>query len=240
MDHVAYEYMADNEKAHWWFLGRRKFIQSQLERFKAPNLNVLEVGCGTGGNIETLLSVGNFTAIEMNSYARQVAEERYDVEIVSGSMPDDHPFKEKSFDLIFMLDVLEHIEDDVEVLKELKTLLKPQGKIIITVPAYQFLWSEHDKVHHHYKRYSRKEIRQSAGLAKLNIKRISNFNFFLLPLAIIDRLVSKVIKSKKPLGEDTKLSLLNGVFKQVFSFETKINNGKGWPLGLSLYAELSA
>lgn len=231
--------MADNEKNHWWFRGRRKFIKSQLEKHKASGLNILEVGCGTGGNIKALMAYGTFTAIEMNSYARQIAEDRHNIKIASGSMPDDHPFEPASFDMIFMLDVLEHIENDVAVLKELKSLLVPGGKIIITVPAYQFLWSHHDEIHHHFKRYSRKTIKHSAALADLGVERISNFNFFLLPLAIVDRLVGKFLKTKKTLKGNEKLSILNGLFERVFFFETKVNNGKGWPIGLSLYAELA-
>ena len=237
MDQAAYHHMAENEQSHWWFVARRRFIAHQLDKLKRPALKILEVGCGTGGNIDMLRGYGDLSVMELDPYAIKIAENRHDIKVVNGSLPDNHPFNPESFDLIVLFDVLEHIEADVEALQELKGLLKPGGRILLTVPAYQSLWSEHDKIHHHHRRYSRDSLRDVVENSGFEVSRMSNFFIFILPLALIRKFMGSVLKIRQTL-EGQPPTLINNILKHASILETKISFGKGWPAGLSIYCEL--
>jgi SAM-dependent methyltransferase len=140
----AFREMYHNEDHHWWFVSRRKIVQ----KFRGyvsdkDSRSILEVGCGSGGNLDLLSKYGDLRAVELDDYARDLANKRGICPIEKGFVPDGIPFTE-TFDLICMLDVLEHIDDDLRTLQEISKRLSPRGKLLITVPAYGFLWSAHD------------------------------------------------------------------------------------------------
>ena len=240
MDKLAYLEMSRIEESHWWFVGRRYFINKRLQKIDEKNLDILEVGCGTGGNLELLKSFGRVSAIETNEKAREHSKRVKNVKILDGSLPDDNPFLHRKFDIIALFDVLEHIEDDLAALQSLKKCLKKGGRVILTVPAYMFLWSYHDEYHHHFRRYSRNSLSLLCEQGGYELKVLTGFNSLLLPVAIMFRLLSKLTTTNKPIGAKASDGIVNGILKFLFKAEIKLNDARGWPFGLSIYAELKA
>lgn len=237
MNPAAYLEMAQIESKHWWFLGRRVIFSKTIERLNLPqNSKILEVGCGTGGNLEMLAKFGNVSALEINAYARMLAEEKtaYRYNINTGHCPDAIPFREKSFDLICLFDVLEHIEQDAETLATLKQLLTKQGRILITVPAYRWLWGVHDEFLHHKRRYSATKLRQKVISAGFYPIKISYFNTLLFPLAAILRIKDKLQRNAVSTGTAVPSIFINKLCMVLFSGEHFLLKYFNFPFGLSL------
>ena len=156
MEKNAYILMSETEDNHWWFYGRRTVIEILLESLKlSSNAQILELGAGTGGNLKLLQSFGEVSAMELDDQARELASRKSGLSIMPGKLPNDISFESNRFDVVCLFDVLEHVREDFETLEAIKSLLKPNGRVLITVPAYQWLWSQHDKSLHHFRRYTR-------------------------------------------------------------------------------------
>ena len=149
MDADIFPKMARLEERHWWWLGRRAIARALFASMKLPpRAEIFEAGCGTGGNLALLAEFGRVRAMELDDSARAFALARGPLEIESGKLPGPIPFGEDKFDLIVLMDVLEHLEFDRESLAALRARCKPGGKLYVTVPAFPFLWSHHDETHH--------------------------------------------------------------------------------------------
>ena len=168
-----------------------------------------------------LSAFGAVSAMEMDARAIEIAKERAgDIcDIQSGYCPDGIPAYATKFDLICMFDVLEHIEKDVETMSAIKRLLSPGGCVVITVPAFQWLYGTHDEFLHHKRRYSADQIRKVAASSGFAIRRISYFNTLLFPLAVLARLKDRLLPGKQATGAGMPPALLNTVFKSIFGFE---------------------
>lgn len=239
MDPKAYVEMASTEDVHWWFVARRHIIRSLLRSTleRGPR-EILEVGAGTGGNLKMLSEFGRVAAMEMNESARALAREKVteEVRIEYGRCPDDLPFKDDRFDLICMFDVLEHIDQDVQCLRSLASKLKPQGRIVITVPAYQWMWGPHDEHLHHIRRYTATTLTQSLHESGYHVDRISYFNTLLFPLAVAARLKDRVLTGKNATGVSTPAPIMNNLMRAVFSLESRMLSKVNLPFGVSLLA----
>ena len=241
MDTDVYRAMAATERTHWWFVGRRAILQSLIEQhIKTGAANrILEAGCGTGGNLELLSRYGDLDAFELDDAARAFARERSSVDVRPGHLPEGIGRFAGPYQMIALFDVLEHIRQDEESLRILRALLAPEGQIIITVPALQLLWSNHDVRHHHHRRYSKQGLRDVIEKAGLQVDYISYFNFFLLPIAVMQRLASRL--SSKPAALDAEPpKLLNRLFTKIFASERALLSWMRLPIGLSLCAICSA
>lgn len=239
MDRLVYERMNEQEAVHWWFTARRKIIGATIERLikPSPEADILEAGCGTGGNLEMLMGYGTLDAFEFDSVAREIAAEKSQLEVPFGTLPDDIPFGSKTYDLIGLFDVLEHIEDDEATLAQLGKRLKSDGKILVTVPAFPWLWSQHDERHHHFRRYTRKSLKTVAENNGLKVEECFYFNSLLLPVAIGLRALKAITRSDAP--DDTMPSpWLNKLLYTVFSWERNFIGRIHLPLGLSVCAVL--
>ena len=222
MEIEIFERMAQIEQKHWWFVGRRAILTKILKqlRSKKKYCSVLEAGAGSGGNIAMLSQFGSYHGFETAPIARSIASSN-GLYIHSGSLPNDIPFPTKYFDLICVLDVLEHVEHDDLALKKLAQKLTKDGKIVVTVPAYPWLWSRHDDTHHHFRRYTNERLVTIAERAGLEIERVFRFNFFLLPMVIIIRSLKKLMGLK---FDDDELpnKALNAILATIFSFEKNL------------------
>src|SRR5438128_9946983 len=147
------------EDRHWWYRGRRTVLENVIADLHLPTrARILDPGAGSGRNMVELVRHGAVTAIELSPTSVCLARARDVGEVVEGSVLD-MPFESGSFDLATSLDVIEHLEDDLGALRELRRVVTPGGCLLVTVPAYQWLWSGHDEVNHHYRGYTRRSLR---------------------------------------------------------------------------------
>lgn len=239
----AYLEMAETEADHWWFAARRSLMRFLISQIQLPaKAKILEIGSGTGGNLEMLSAFGQVSGLEMDSVARSISENktggRFDIR--AGRCPANIPFIGEKFNLVCLFDVLEHIEDDVATLLSIKALLTEGGRVLITVPAYRWLWGVHDEFLHHKRRYSAYELRQRATLAGFRIERMSHFNTFLFPLVVVARLKDRLSGNLFASGTRIPPPFLNALLRQVFQAERLLLGSFNLPFGVSLLAILSA
>lgn len=235
MDARIYAEMAALEDCHWWFVARRSVLDKMLAALPLPaDAQILEAGCGTGGNLAMLARYGHVYGMEANADAINLAMAKGVAEVRAGYLPNDIPFPEKNFDLIALFDVLEHVDDDAAALRALRARLKPGGWLLVTVPAYPFLWSRHDELHHHKRRYMARSLRTLIEGAGYRVRYLSYFNTWLLPLIAIARLA----RGKK--GEGNAITMpnkfLNTLLTKIFASERWLLGRVALPAGVSLLA----
>jgi SAM-dependent methyltransferase len=228
------------ENRHWWYRGRRTVLEGAIAGLGLPvPARILDAGCGSGRNMVELARLGTVTGIELSETSVALARQRDVGEIVAGSVLE-MPFADDSFDLAVSLDVIEHLEDDLTALRELRRVLAPGGALLVTVPAYQWLWSGHDKINHHYRRYTRRSLQRVAEQAGWQQLRTTYFNSLLLPAAIVLRVLDRVNR-----GKTTESSLdlwvppapVNWLLERPLALEAAlIAHGGRIPAGLSLLA----
>ena len=236
MDREIYDNMREIEQTHWWFVVRRKIIADQISQLLQVNgLRILEVGCGTGGNLEMLSVFGDVIGVEPDEPSRLYASERSGIEILSGYLPDGLPNFDSQFDLVTAFDVIEHVEDDQSSILALKQLISPGGFLIATVPAYPWLWSSHDVHHHHRRRYLRGEFQGYIRAAGFEIRRATYFNTLLFPPIAATRLIrwltggASASDDAAPPGK-----LVNAILTFIFSLEQKIIRHLNFDFGVSI------
>ena len=236
MDPSVYDEMLEQENAHWWFLTRRRIIKTVLQRLKLPTkATILDAGCGSGGNLPMLSGLGVLYAFEMNDKARAHAKNRQLATIEAGRLPDAIPFPGQTFDLITLFDVLEHVEDDNAALSSLVDRLKPGGVLCINVPAHQWLFVRHDRLHHHFRRYGRSELISKVKAAGLDVEFISYWNFLLFPVAVIARLLDGLgIPKNDTIGAKMPSNFINRLLYILASSERLLLPYVRLPFGLSL------
>lgn len=185
--------MLDNEDRHWWYRGRRKIVQRDLARVPVPpGARVLDAGCGSGRLLDELVRYGwRVSGLDMNPDSVEIARGRGHEDVHQGVV-ESLPWEDETFDLITSLDVIEHTADDRVSLRELRRVLRADGRLLITVPAYQALWSTHDVFNRHYRRYDRRMMRAVAADVDLTIERMTYFNSLLLPPAAAVRLLQRL------------------------------------------------
>jgi len=238
MDQKIYRQMRELEDRHWWFAGRRQIVDKMLASLDLPErARILDAGCGTGGNLQLLSRYGEVTGVELDDGAAALARERGPWNIFKGSLPNAMPFSGERFDLIVLLDVLEHIKDDGASLRTLSDLLAPGGYLVLTVPAFPFLWSRHDVVHHHQRRYRAAGLRDLIGNAGLQLSYMSYFNTWLFPLIAAMRLTHKIFPSNEG-GRDVSMPgpAVNSLLQALFSSERRWIGKLKMPFGVSLLA----
>jgi SAM-dependent methyltransferase len=235
MDRAVYDRMAEIDADHWWFTARRKIIARLIERFqpRPSPLKILEVGCGTGSNLPLLRGYGDVDAIEPDDGARALAEQRSGLTIKGGYLPHGVPLEDGYYDLIVLLDVLEHIPEDVPALAALRTKLAPGGRILVTVPAMPWLWSAHDIAHHHQRRYTPASLNKVFHDAGLKPIHQTHFNSLLFPLIVAVRALHKL--TGREGGDDEMPSRpVNAVLAALFGAERHWVTTLSIPFGVSM------
>ena len=238
MENKIFQKMLKLESSHWWFVARRKIIQKAINNLDLPrNIRILDAGCGNGDNLSLLSTFGDLVAFEKNEYALKTAKSKKIGEIYKAELPDKLPNTIKTnFDLIVLLDVLEHIDDDSKSLTTVRKLMNNKGIILITVPAFQWLWSEHDVIHHHKRRYSKSKLREKLDSSGFRIKYISYFNTLLFPFALVERIGQKIFFPSNPEILELPNNKINFLLEKIFSLEAIFMNKISLPFGLSLVA----
>ena len=231
-----YIQMAAMETRRWWFVGRRRILTEVLTTHAdlPSTCEILEVGCGTGGNLSMLSQFGRVCAIEPNDEGRGLARQKGDFEIRKGSLPHDIPFDAQTFDLISALDILEHVPEDQSSLHSLRNFLRPKGWLLITVPPFSFLWSSHDEDHYHKRRYNKTQLLRIVQNAGFSPVMVTYFNTLMFPLAVSIRLMKKILRLNELNEQMTLPEPINALLTRLFSTERYFL--KNWPLpvGLSL------
>ena len=241
MERVVYQQMAELDDRHWWYRARRRIIADLIRREARPpaNAEVLEIGCGTGHNLAMLAGFGHVEGLELDDEARAISEKRLGRKVMSAPLPELAGVPDGHYDLIGAFDVIEHIEDDKAALTSIAAKLKPRGKFIMTVPAHQWMWSAHDVVNHHKRRYSKKRLKALINGSPMKLERIGYFNSLLFPLAVVERAASKV-RGKEDADVKLPSAPLNAALERVFEAERYLVGRLPLPPGLSLFAVASA
>ncbi len=243
MDERLMNAMLELDDRHWWYRGRRRIIRAELDRLPLPaNASVLDAGCGSGRTLEELSPYGDVYGIELDPGAADVARARGRGEVQIGRL-EELPWEDGRFDLITCLDVIEHTPDDRVTLRELRRVSRPGGFLLVTVPAYQGLWSTHDVANHHYRRYSRSRLQAAARDAGWGVVRMTSFNGLLLAPAAAVRLAERRRLREPDSDYKPELTLgpdwLNSLLEQPLRIEARwLASGRTMPAGLSLLAVL--
>lgn len=240
MDKDYYTKYYNYERTHWWFRVRESILMSKIKKIAiGKKLNILNIGCATGRSSEALSQYGNVTSLEYDIDCCEFARKKTGLEIIHGSILE-LPFKENEFDLVCAFDVIEHIEEDQKGVSEMVRVCKSKGAIFVTVPAFMNLWSDHDTINHHFRRYKINEV-NSLFVTKLgSLVYKSYFNSFLFPMIYGFRKLSTFKKNKnKEIKSDfesfSATNPLNYFFYVIFYAEKLILNlNIKFPAGVSI------
>ena len=241
MERVVYRQMAELDQRHWWYRARREILAALIRRtIRLPaDAQLLEIGCGTGHNLAMLGEFGHVDALELDDEARAFAEQRLGRSVMSAPLPELAGVPDRHYDLVGAFDVIEHIDDDRSAIASIATKLKPGGKFFMTVPAHQWMWSAHDEVNHHKRRYSKRSLRSLIEGSPLQLERISYFNSLLFPVAVAERISSKM-RGKDSADLTLPPAPLNIALERAFAAERHLVGRLPLPPGLSLFAVASA
>ena len=228
------------ERKHWWFLIREKILIQQLNTslpVRRP-LKILNAGAATGRSSQMLQQFGDVLSVEKDAAACTFLRNKLGLQVVEAAV-EALPFEDNYFDVVCIFDVIEHIENEDAAIDELYRVCKQGGLLYCSVPAFSFLWSRHDEVNHHIRRYTRQGIKRVIQ-KKFNIEYSSYFNFLLFLPILFCRLLLKVLPKSKRMVSDFEYSkLLNGAFfsfffKAVFSVEVFLLRYCILPFGVSI------
>lgn len=250
MDRDVYQEWFELETYHWWFVGRRALFVQMIEDIlrQAPqsqqdNFLVADMGCGTGVNLDALSQFGKVIGVDVSHTALSFCRERKPYVLCQAPM-DCLPFQSDRIRLLTAFDVLEHGEDDDAMLREALRVCVPGGSAVFTVPAYHYMWGDHDVAAHHFRRYSIKEIRQKIEGNGFQIQRITYYNSFLFPVSILYRQTKNLfgytlrkagvqLQAKSDF-RSTAPPILNPILLKIFSAELHVLKRTNLPFGLSL------
>jgi SAM-dependent methyltransferase len=238
MQQHTYSIMYQVEGKHWWFIGRRRIIASFVEQICRELRNegcsrprILDIGCGTGGNLEMLAEFGEAEGVDVSVDALEFCRAR-GLKIKQGAA-ESLPYEDGSFDLVTGLDVVEHLDDDVAGLREMRRVLRPGGRALIFVPAFMFLWGVQDDVSNHRRRYTLATIRKSMEAAGLSLERASYANLTFFAPILAGRLLMRLTGLRPASENNINVSALNGVLGKLFGAESWWLRRMNFPFGVS-------
>lgn len=229
------------EERHWWFVVRRKIVMDAVRRWAPePTESILEVGCGTGGTLRALSEEFPHARVSgVEPVADAVAAGcRKGCSVTLGSF-DRLPAEDASVDLLLTLDVLEHLDDDVAGLAEACRVLRPGGRLVVTVPALPSLWGPHDELNAHRRRYLRAGLSDAIEASGLRVERATYFNSVLLPLGYVGRVGGRLLGLKSDPAVNLPAAPVNAAMRGFFSAEVPWLRRADLPCGMSLLAVAS-
>jgi SAM-dependent methyltransferase len=226
MDQRFYQEYFKLEREGWWFKARLSILENYCkDMITNPDMKILNVGAATGATSEMLSKYGKVTSLEYDEFCCKFLKEKTGIEAINASLTE-LPFENNSYDMICAFDVIEHIEDDNKAIEEIYRVLKPKGKYFLTVPAFQSLWSNHDVVNHHYRRYKRKPFNKLIENTNLKIDYSTYFNFWLfIPISLMRFILNNIPRKKdsNSSGSDNEImqssNIINGILYKIFYSE---------------------
>ncbi len=233
--HVAYDIEWEVETFHWWFFVRRSLLKVLLSFLTvSKNCITLDIGCGTGANLKILEAAGyNVVGLDRSRYALSLTKKKINCPLVNGDLYG-LPIRGGSVGLIVAMDILEHLEDDLNGIKEFYRVLRNGGALIVTVPAFKFLGGTQDIVTGHKRRYSRQEILSKIEQGGFEILRHSYFNFFLFFPILIGRRIINLLGLKVKSENKINFPIINFFLKAIFRIEPYILKRFSLPFGVSI------
>jgi SAM-dependent methyltransferase len=240
MQQHTYAIMRRVEASHWWFVGRRRIIRSFVQRLfpdlqanEEKQARILDVGCGTGANLEMLSEFGVAEGVDVSPEALSFCTER-GLENVKLGAAEALPYDDSSFDLVTGLDVVEHLDDDLAGLKEMRRVLRPGGRAVLFVPAFMFLWGVQDDISNHRRRYTLKELRQVVREAGFEVERATYVNISFFTPILLGRLLMRATGLRPESENNITVGFLNGVLGKLFAAERGPLRYLNFPFGVSI------
>jgi SAM-dependent methyltransferase len=240
MERSEYTVMAAVEERHWWYGGMRAIAAALLEPLYGGrhDLRILDAGCGTGGNARFLQRYGQVVGVDLAAEALELGGQRLPGVLARGSVLA-LPFANASFDLVTSFDVLYHraVPDERPALCEAARVLRPQGRLLLRLPAYEFLRSKHDRAVHTRRRYTAGAVQALLEAAGFIVERISYINSLLFPLPLAQRLIERALPALERSDSDLSLPapLVNEALRWPLAAEAAwLAHGRSFPAGLSV------
>lgn len=238
MNVEMYRIFSEIQKKHWWFVTRKNIVLDFIGRYLTRNdqMKVLDIGCGSGLMLNALDEVGQTFGMDMSDEAINFSKEVFDGRVEKGALPDQLPYQNNFFDLITALDVIEHIDNDIDSISAIRALLVPGGKAVFTVPAYMFLWSAHDEMNQHKRRYTLPELNEKLVQSGFTVEKITYYNTLLFPLIFVVRMLNNILQRDGNSDTDMPGRLMNYLLKKIFGFEKYLLRYINLPFGVSILA----
>ncbi|MDX6685112.1 MAG: hypothetical protein QOF26_3080 [Baekduia sp.] len=239
MTHDELQSMLSSDEHHWWYRGRRRVLRAELERLPLePDARLLDAGCGSGRTLDDLARYGRVSGVDLSPEAVAAARRRGHDDVRVARV-EELPFADATFDVVTCLDVVEHTPDDRATLAELRRVTRPGGLMVVTVPAYQALWSWHDEANLHFRRYDSASLRAAAREAGWDLVGDTHFNSLLLGPAAAVRVLQRRRRGHAQSDLDLTPGRLNGMLELPLRLESGLlGSGTRLPAGLSLLAVL--
>ena len=236
MKKYLYQDLFELEEVHWWHIAKRKICLALIKKYvkTRSNFKVLDIGCGTGKNLEEFCKFGKAFGIDTSIDAIRFCREKRGLKNVTLASAQKTGFSYDSFDVVCILDVLEHT-DDKKTLKEIHRILTHGGLLLITVPAFNFLWSRWDEVLHHRRRYTKDSLEKILSFTNFEVVKISYmYSFLVVPLIVIRFIKSFLFKNHYPSDFKISNKILNKVMISVSALESNLIFNGSIPFGTSL------
>jgi SAM-dependent methyltransferase len=238
MERHTYAIMYEVEGSHWWFAGRRRILESFVKEIIA-RLNVegrtpriLDVGCGTGANLEMLAQFGDAEGVDVSEDALAFCRARGLTRVKHGAA-ERLPYEDNSFDLVTALDVVEHLDDDAGGLREMRRVLRPGGRALLFVPAFMWLWGVQDDVSHHRRRYTLPQLTERVRESGFEVERATYANLTFFAPVLAGRLLMRATGVRPASENNINVPALNGVLGHLFGAERFWLRRLNFPFGVS-------
>lgn len=234
MQHT-YPILYQVEESHWWYTGRRRIIAGFVKEICAQiegRPTILDVGCGTGANLVLLSKFGDAEGVDISPDALAFCRERGLQQVRLGAA-EALPYEDGTFDLVTALDVVEHLDDDVGGLREMRRVLRPGGRVLLFVPTFMFLWGVQDEVSNHRRRYRLPELRRVVTEAGFEVERTTYANItFFAPILLVRKLM-RLTGMRTATENSINVPALNGVLGHLLGAESTVLSHMNLPFGVS-------
>lgn len=240
MEPHEYDLMHELERSYWWYPAKRSLVVNMIRHWIRPAgpVRLLDVGCGTGANLPALRRFGTVTGCDVAEPAVRYARGRGFADVVLQPDPHRLPFPDGRFEIVAALEVLEHVDDDAALLRDIGRVLAPHGTVLLSVPAHPSLWSIHDEAAHHRRRYRKADLLKTLAAAGFEVERTTYLNGLLFPLIVPVRWIrDRIVRRRGQTTSDFHVRIprwLNALFRFIFASEWQVIRRMPLPVGLSL------